>query len=130
MQGGTGRAAPAYYVAIVVLAVALVAGATLFGLLVARGNTQVPAFAVTGPHAASCPVGSAPACFGFQVSNSGGTQGTAFCIVTAALNTTALFLNDQRSTGVLLSPNETRTIYVKVTPTKGDLASAPVMLCR
>jgi hypothetical protein len=131
MQGNGSRANPGYYAAIVALVLVLVTGLTLFLLLATRPEGSPARFAVSGPRAAPCPAGSgAPSCAIFTVTNTGGLTGEATCVITPTSGTEAFFLNDERVTTLLLTPNETRTLYAKVRPTEGNVVRSPVMACR
>ncbi|HEX6845137.1 MAG TPA: hypothetical protein VF235_08485, partial [Actinomycetota bacterium] len=119
-----------YYAAILALVVAVGAGIGLFALLTAREPGGAAAFIVSEAVAAPCPPGTgAPACYTFDVTNTGNQRGSANCTAVSAEGTTALFANDQPTSQVALLPNETREVYLKVVPTGSDVIRSPSLTC-
>jgi hypothetical protein len=118
------------YVASGLLFLAIMIGAVLFLVLLLR-PAQSMAVAVGGQRATECPPGTgAPACFRFDVTNTGERDGVAICVVTPAPQTEATFVNGSRTADVVLSAGEVRQIYAKVTPAGGgDTVYAPTIAC-
>jgi hypothetical protein len=112
------------------LGVGVLIALVLITLLVVRppGEMEV---AVGGQQPTTCPPGSgAPACFRFDVTNTGERPGTAACIATPEPGTEASFLNGSRVAEVPLSAGEVQQVYVKVTPEDGtDTVFAPYVVC-
>jgi hypothetical protein len=120
---------------------ALVAGSVILGtglfiaivmviLLAIRPESGPITIAVGPPHPEECPVGSgAPACFRFDVTNTGTTDGVATCATAPVTGTDALFVNGATNVAVRLAPGETKRVYVKVSVVKGDEVVAPMMSC-
>jgi hypothetical protein len=131
VQPGYTRAPTAYYVAVAALVLAVVVGVLLFVLLSTRQSSEVASFVVTSQEATPCPAGSgAPACYSIEVTNVGTATGRATCVITPAADNEALFLNEERSSEIVLIPNETRPILVKVIPTgASSIAGAPLLSC-
>ena len=119
------------YVTSVLLGIGLLAGFVLIMLLLFR-PPQALTIAVGGQQPTACPAGSgAPACFRFDVTNTGERDGIASCIATPATGTEASFINGSRAADVPLSAGEVQQVYVKVTPAEGeDTVFAPLLVCR
>jgi hypothetical protein len=127
MAYGIGRASVGYYVAFVLLVVALVVGAALFWLLVTRNAGNGARFVVSAAQAQDCAVGDhAPACYHFDVSNLGPAQGIARCDVLSGEGTVAVFLDNKHETTTEIAAGETRSFVVKVS---GDTITAPSLQC-
>ncbi|MEX0985253.1 MAG: hypothetical protein WD096_09415 [Actinomycetota bacterium] len=120
----------ATYVASVLLAIALLTAGVLLFLLTLR-PAPIMTVAVGGQQATGCPAGAgAPACFRFDVTNTGTRDGTAACFVTSAPSTTASFINGSTVAQVLLKAGEVKQVYLKVSPDGGgDTVFAPTLEC-
>jgi hypothetical protein len=133
---GSPRVTPTYYIALAVLIVGLVAGATLFVLLTANPQRAVAGVTVHNPEPAPCPTNDhATVCYRVDLANAGGTSVTAQCVLSQAPGTTATFENKDRATNVSLGAGEDRSIYVLVVPdgsvkTASPTVGAPIVGCR
>lgn len=125
------RAPLALQVSSVLLGVGILVGVVLLLLLAVRPPSAM-SVAVGGQQPTSCPPGSgAPACFRFDVTNTGERDGVASCFATPATGTEASFVNGSRVADVTLSAGQVQPIYVKVTPAEGeDTVLAPMVVCR
>jgi len=125
------RSSPPYYVVAVLLAIALGVFAVLLFLLTVKPAVTM-SVAVGNQTPTECPVGSgAPACFRFDVTNTGARDGVASCVTTPTGATSAQFANGSRTAEVLLSAGEVKQVYVKVVPIEGgDEVFAPLLVCR
>jgi hypothetical protein len=130
MAYGIGRASVGYYVAFVLLVVALVIGAALFWLLATRNSSDGARFLVSAGQAQDCATGDrAPACYRFDVSNVGAAPGIARCDVSSGEGTVATFSNDEIEATTGVAVGETRSLVVKVRPVSGDTVTAPALQC-
>jgi hypothetical protein len=131
MEPSPGRNTATLYVASALLGIALLTTVILVMLLVLRPATAMT-IAVGTAQPTECPPGSgAPACFQFDITNTGGRNGIASCIVTPAARTNASFLNGSTVLEFPLTGGEVQQVYAKVTPSGGgDTALAPIVICR
>jgi hypothetical protein len=130
MAYGIGRASMGYYVAFVLLVVALVIGASLFWLLATRNATDEARFLVGAGQAQDCATGDhAPACYRFDISNVGPAPGVVQCDVVSGQGTVAVFPDNQREATTAVGAGETRSLVVKVTPVTGDTVTTPALHC-
>ena len=129
-MAGDARPSSGYYVAIALLAVGLLAGASLFFLLATRSQTaKVPIDISTAQHT-ECPVGShAPVCYTFIVTNIGHGPLYATCQLSAAPGTSATFDDGQLVKPVSLVEGQTRDLSVRVQADGSDTVSEPQMTC-
>ncbi len=112
------------------LGVGLLVALILLLLLTLRPSNGQMTLAIGEPHAEECPVGSgAPACFRFDVTNTGQADGVATCFAMAATGTEAVFANGADSVGVRLGGGEVKGVYVKVTTLGSDEVLAPALRC-
>jgi hypothetical protein len=130
MPHGIGRASIGYYVAFVVLVVALAIGAGLFWLLATRNSTDQARFLVGAGQAQDCATGDrAPACYRFEVTNVGPLPGIARCSVTSGEGTVATFPDGQREITTAVAAGRSSSLIVKVTPVSGDTVTVPALHC-
>jgi hypothetical protein len=119
-----------YYVAASVLALGLVVGGTLLAILMTRTPPAGTSFEVGEGVPADCPVGGrATACYQFDITNVGSSNGIASCGTSAGEGTEAVFPNDANTIDVLLASGETRPVFVRVSPLGGDVVTEPVVRC-
>ena len=120
----------AYYIAASVLGLGLVVGTTLLAMLMTRTPGAGASIEVGDGVPTDCPVGGgATACYQFDVTNVGESGGVASCGTSASEGTEALFPNDANTLDVLLASGETRSVFVSVAPTGGNVVSEPVVRC-
>jgi hypothetical protein len=130
MAYGIGRASIGYYVAAVLLVVALAVGAGLFWLLATRNATDEARFLVGAGQAQDCTTGDrAPACYRFDVTNAGPAPGIAKCDVTSGEGTVAIFPDGQAEITTAVAAGQTQPLIVKVTPVSGDTVTMPTLHC-
>jgi hypothetical protein len=130
MAYGIGRASIGYYVAFVLLVVALAIGAALFWLLATRNASDEARFLVGAAQAQDCATGDhAPACYRFDVSNVGPAPGVVRCAVVSGEGTVAVFPDGQGEATVTVAAGETRPLVVKVTTDSGDTVTTPALHC-
>jgi len=131
MKPSPGRGSVLMYGASALLGLAILIGLALLLILIIR-PPQPLTVAIGQLQATECPAGSgAPACFQFDVTNTGERNGTARCTVTPASETAATFINGSRSVEAPLAAGEAQRFYVKVTPTgQGDTVYEPVISCK
>ncbi len=129
-MAGDARPSPGYYVAIALLAVGLLAGASLFLLLATRSQTTRPPIDISGAQHTACPVGShAPVCYTFIVTNVGHGPVYATCEINAAAGTSATFDDGQLTKPVSLLEGQNRDLSVRVQADGSDTVSEPHMTC-
>ena len=129
-MAGDVRPSSGYYVAIALLAVGLLAGASLFFLLATRSQPAGVTIDISGPQPTTCAVGGhAPVCYSFVVTNieRGPVVGT--CQLTAAPGTKATFDDGQVMKPVSLLEGQTRDLSVRVQADGSDTVAAPQMTC-
>jgi hypothetical protein len=127
---GDARPSPGYYVAIALLAVGLLAGASLFLLLATRSQTTKPPIDVSGAQHTACPVGShAPVCYTFTVTNIAHGPVNATCELIAAAGTSATFDDGTVVKPVILLEGQMRDLSVRVQADGSDTVSEPNMTC-
>lgn len=125
------RTQPAYYVAFVLLLLAIGVG---IGLLATAWNrsTGGARIAVSEPEAQECPTGEgAPACFRFEITNVGTEASQVACMVRSSDGLLATFLNDDpnfRYTNQL-DPGTSFAVFTKVVPAGAVDVGAPVVEC-
>jgi hypothetical protein len=129
-MAGDARPSPGYYVAIALLAVGLLAGASLFLLLAARSQPTRSPIDLSGAQHTACPVGShAPVCYSFTVTNVGHGPVNATCELIAAAGTSATFDDGTVVKPVILLEGQMRDLSVRVQADGSDTVSAPTMSC-
>ena len=129
-MAGDVRPSPGYYVAIALLAVGLLAGATLFLLLATRSHTTMAPIDVSSAQPTPCAVGShAPSCFSFIVTNIVHGPVYATCELNSASGTNATFDDGQVVKPVSLLEGQSRDLTVRVQADGSDTVSAPKMSC-
>jgi hypothetical protein len=131
-MAGDVRPSPGYYVAAALLALGLLAGASLFLLLTTRPHTTTASVEVSGPQPTDCPVGGhAPVCYVFYVTNTGHGPAYATCTLTSAEGTKATFESPsgQVVAPVNLQDGESRSVFVRVVQDGGDSVAQPHMSC-
>ena len=129
-MAGEARPSPGYYVAIALLAVGLLAGASLFLLLTTRSRTTRPPIEIGLPQPTPCPVGGhAPVCYSFTVTNVGHGPLYATCEPNAAAGTDATFDDGQVAKPVSLLEGQSRDLTVRVQADGSDTVSAPNLSC-
>ena len=122
------RPSPGYYLAIGLLALGLLAGASLFLLLATRSRSTATTIDWSTPQHTVCPVGShAPVCYSFVVTNTGHGPLYATCEVSSASGTNATFDDGQIVKPVSLLEGQTRDLTVRVQTDGSDTVSAPTM---
>jgi hypothetical protein len=129
-MAGDVRPSPGYYVAIALLAVGLLAGASLFFLLATRSQTAGVPIDITGPQPTTCAVGGhAPVCYSFVVTNIVHGPVFATCQLTPAAGTNATFDDGQVMKPVSLQEGQMRDLSVRVLADGSDTVAAPTMEC-
>jgi len=129
-MAGEARPSLGYYVAIALLAVGLLAGASLFFLLTTRSQTAKVPIDISGPQPTACVAGGhAPVCYSFAVTNI--VHGPVFstCQLTAAPGTNATFDDGQVMKPISLLEGQTRDLTVRVQADGSDTVAAPKMSC-
>ena len=129
-MAGDVRPSSGYYVAIALLAVGLLAGASLFFLLATRSPTAKVPIDISGPQPTTCAVGGhAPVCYSFVVTNIAHGPVFATCQLAAAPGTKATFDDGQVMKPVNLLEGQTRDLSVRVQADGSDTVSEPQMTC-
>lgn len=125
------RAHPAYYVASVLLLVAVAIGIGLIASVWTR-STGGARLAVSDPAPQECPTGQgAPACFRFEVTNVGTEAAQVTCSVRSPDGLLASFLNDDPvySSTNRIDPGTSITVLTKVVPAGAVDVNAPRVEC-
>jgi hypothetical protein len=129
-MAGEARPSPAYYVALALLAIGLLAGASLFLLLATRPHSSSGSVGVSPPQPTQCTIGGhGTVCYRFILSNSGSGPAFATCEVTPASGTEATFEDGQTVKPVNLLDGQTRELTVNVVPDQSDTLAAPSLSC-
>ena len=129
-MAGDVRPSPGYYVAIALLAVGLLAGASLFFLLATRSQPAGVPIDISGTQPTACAVGGhAPVCYSFVVTNVAHGPVFATCQLAAAPGTKATFDDGQVMKPVSLLEGQTRDLSVRVQADGSDTVAAPQMTC-
>jgi len=130
-MAGEARPSAAYYIALGLLAVGLVAGLSLFLLLATRPHSTTASVEVGTAVGADCPVGShATSCYRFTVTNKGKDPAVATCEVSSAPGTTAQFGEGTAITTVTLLEGQTKELSVSVVVAgQSDTLAAPQVSC-
>jgi len=129
-MAGDARPSSGYYVAIALLAVGLLAGASLFFLLATRSPAAKVPIDISGPQPTACAVGGhAPVCYSFVVTNVAHGPVFATCQLAAAPGTNATFDDGQVMKPVSLLEGQTRDLSVRVQADGSDTVAAPQMSC-
>ena len=129
-MAGDVRPSPGYYVAIALLAVGLLAGASLFLLLATRSQTTEARIDISAAQPTPCAVGShAPSCYSFIVTNIGHGPIFATCDLSAAAGTNATFDDGQVVKPVSLLEGQSRDLTVRVQADGSDTVSEPHITC-
>jgi hypothetical protein len=127
---GEARPAPAYYVALGLLVVGLIAGLSLVLLLTTRPHSSSASVAVTTPLGTSCPTGNhATACYQVTVTNTGDGPAYATCQLTSAQGTQATFDTGASLRAVNLLEGATRELTIQVVADGGDTLAVPHVDC-
>jgi hypothetical protein len=120
--------------ALVTLLVAGLAIGVMLFVLQARAPVAQAEFAVSAPQAVDCPADStAPACYRFDVANTGGGAVAMRCLVSPADDGTAVFLatgtTEYESDGAV-AVGDTYALYTEVEPGGGGtLTESPTVGC-
>ena len=129
-MAGDARPSSGYYIAIALLAVGLLAGASLFFLLATRSPTAKVQIDISGPQPTACAVGGhAPVCYSFVVTNMAHGPVFATCQLAAAPGTKATFDDGQVMKPVSLVEGQMRDLSVRVQADGSDTVAAPQMSC-
>jgi len=129
-MAGDVRPSSGYYVAIALLAVGLLAGASLFFLLATRSPTAKVQIDISGPQPTACAVGGhAPVCYSFVVTNVAHGPVFATCQLAAAPGTNATFDDGQVMKSFNLLEGQPRDLSVRVQADGSDTVAAPKMEC-
>jgi len=129
-MAGDVRPSSGYYVAIALLAVGLLAGASLFFLLATRSPTAKVSVDISGPQPTACAVGGhAPVCYSFVVTNVAHGPVFATCQLAAAPGMNSSFDDGQVMKPVSLLEGQTRDLSVRVQADGSDTVAAPQMSC-
>jgi hypothetical protein len=129
-MAGDARPSPGYYLAIALLAVGLLAGASLFFLLATRSRSTTPPIDISGPQPTQCVAGGhAPVCYSFVVTNVGHGDIDASCQVIAAAGTDATFDDGEVVKPVTLFEGQPHDFSVRVRADGSDTVVAPRMSC-
>jgi hypothetical protein len=129
-MAGEARPSPAYYIALGLLAVGLLAGLSLFLLLTTRPSSSNTSVAVTPPLATSCTVGGhGTVCYRFTVTNTGNGQAYATCQVTPASGTEATFDDGLLVKPVNLLEGQARDLTVSVVADESSTLAEPSVSC-
>jgi hypothetical protein len=129
-MAGEARPSPAYYVALSLLAVGLLAGLSLFLLLTTRPSASNTSVRVTGPLATSCTVGGhGTVCYRFTVTNTGNGPAYATCQVTPASGTQATFDDGLVVKPVNLLEEEANDLTVSVVADESSTLAEPSVSC-
>lgn len=119
-----------YYVAFISLVAGLGVAASLTYLLIARPVTEPAGVEVSAPVGEECPVGErAPVCYRFEVTNTGDETGTFACQTIPPTDSAAVFLTGEPRTALILTPAQTDSLLVKVTPLGSDVVGPPGLTC-
>jgi hypothetical protein len=125
-----GRSGIGYYALLIVLAIAVAVGVVLLARLIT--GPPGATFLVGSPQGVQCPAGEGtPACFEFEVTNVGRSSSHVRCEVTAAPDTTAVFLNQSPvyvSTGPVLADSSI-SLFTKVDIEGSGIVGAPALRC-
>ena len=125
------RTQPAYYVAFVLLLLAVGIGIGLLATAWSR-STAGARIAVSAAEPQECPTGEgAPACFRFEITNVGTGASQVACTIRSSEGLLATFLNDApdyRYTNQL-DPGTSFAVFAKVVPAGAVNVDAPVVEC-
>jgi hypothetical protein len=129
-MAGEARPSPAYYIAIGLLAVGLLAGLSLFLLLTTQPSSSNTSVAVAPPLATSCTVGGhGTVCYRFTVTNTGNGAAYATCQVTPASGTEATFDDGLLVKPVNLLEGQARDLTVSVVADESSTLAEPSVSC-
>ena len=120
-----------YNVLVIALVGMIGAGAAL--LLMTTGSPRAGArFELGTGEAVDCPFGTgSPVCYRFNMTNTGGAEGFARCVVTPAGDSTAIFSNGEVSyeSPVVVKPAEIYRLYARVDPGPSKEIAEPSITC-
>jgi hypothetical protein len=129
-MSGEARPSPAYYIALGLLVVGLIAGLSLFLLLTTRPHSNTASVEVSTATGTSCAVGGhATSCYRFTVNNTGSGPAFASCEVTAESGTQATFESGATVQPVNLLEGSTRDLIVRVVADGSDTLAEPYVTC-
>jgi hypothetical protein len=127
---GEARPSPAYYIALSLLAIGLLAGVSLFFLLTTRPGSSAASIDVSPPQPTQCAVGGhGTVCYRFTVSNTGSGSAFASCEVAPASGTEATFEEGVTVKPVNLLEGAARDLIINVIPDQSDTLAAPTLSC-
>lgn len=119
-----------YYVAFIALVAGLGMAGSLVYLLVTQPATDPAGVQISEPVADDCPVGErAPVCYRFEVTNTGDEVGAFNCQALPPVDSLAVFQNGEPRSALILSPGQTDSVLIKVTPLETDTVRAPSLVC-
>jgi len=129
-MAGEARPAPAYYIALFLLVVGLIAGLSLVLLLTTRPHSSSASVQAGTPTGTSCTTGNhATACFQVVVSNTGDGPAFATCQLTPAPGTQATFEGGTPVRAVNLLEGEKRPLTIQVVADGSDTLAEPTVNC-
>jgi len=129
-MAGEARPSPAYYIALGLLVVGLVAGLSLFLLLATRphSNRATVEWGLIG--GTPCTVGGhGTSCFRFDVQNTSDGPAVATCQVIPASGTTATFADGTKITPVPLLDGQIKEVVASVVADQGANIAEPTLSC-
>ena len=120
-----------YNVLVVALVAMIGAGAAL--LFMTTGSPRAGArFELGTGEAVDCPFGSgSPVCYRFSMTNTGGAEEYARCLVSPAGDSTAIFANGEVSyeSPLAVKPGEIYRLYARVDPGPSKKIAEPSISC-
>jgi hypothetical protein len=128
-MAGEARPSAAYYIALTLLAVGLLAGVSLFLLLATRPHSASASVEWNSSPMACPPGGHGTSCYDFTVSNTSGDSIFASCELTPAPGTKATFENDSTVTQTPLLDGQIREHVVSVVADQSSQLAPPTFSC-
>jgi len=129
-MAGEARPAPAYYVALFLLVVGLIAGLSLVLLLTTRPHSSSASVQVGTPMGTSCATGNhGTSCYQVMVTNTGDGPAFATCQLTPAPGTEATFDGGTPVRAVNLLEGERRSLTIQVVADGGTTLAVPGVSC-
>jgi len=129
-MAGEARPSPVYYVALALLALGLLAGASLFLLLATRPHTTTAPVEVGAAIPTECAVGGhGTVCYRFSVTNTGGQPAFASCSLVPASGTQATFDDGLTVKPLSLLEGQSRDMIVSVVADESSTLAEPVLSC-